>query len=45
MTKRASQKHFAVLELVVETIDWTQVIGDRVAHVLVDAGSIGSRPR
>ena len=39
LAKRSSQKHFVVLEMRVEAIDWTQVVGDRVVHVLVEAES------
>ena len=39
VAKRGSRKHFAVLELLVESIDWTQVVGDRVVRVRVEAES------
>ena len=39
LAKRGSRKHFAVLELLIESIDWTQVVGDRVVRVRVEAES------
>jgi hypothetical protein len=32
-------KHFAVLEMLVEAIDWTQVVGEKMTHVLAEAGA------
>ena len=37
--KRASRKHFAVIEMLVESIDWTQVIGDRITNVRIGAST------
>ena len=41
---RDAWKHFAVVEMIVESIDWTQVIGEKMTHVLADA-SANWRPR
>jgi pyridoxine/pyridoxamine 5'-phosphate oxidase len=38
-TTRASRKHFAVIEMLIESIDWTQVAHNRIIHVLLAAES------
>jgi hypothetical protein len=39
LSKRASRKHFAVIKMLVESIEWTQVIGDRFTNVRIDAAT------
>lgn len=36
-SKRDAWKHFAVVEMLVESIDWTQVVGEKITHVLAEA--------
>jgi hypothetical protein len=39
LSKLASRKHFVVIEMTVESIDWTQVVQDQAVHVLLEACS------
>jgi hypothetical protein len=39
LSRRESRKHFAVIEILIESIDWTQVVPGGLAHVLLEAES------